>query len=53
MAGNADQLKQGYERFGNGDIEGAVENWTDDFTCSARTSSSRTVTRSWSWGTRT
>ena len=32
MAGNLDVLKQGYERFGPGDVQGAVENWTDDFT---------------------
>ena len=32
MGAHTDTLKQGYEQFSNGDIEGATENWTDDFT---------------------
>ena len=32
MGAHTDTLKQGYERFSNGDVEGATENWTDDFT---------------------
>ena len=32
MAGNLEQLKQGYEAFSKGDIEAATGNWTDDFT---------------------
>jgi len=31
MAGKTDALKEGYERFIAGDLEGAVELWTDDF----------------------
>ncbi len=31
MAGNQDILKQGYEAFGNGDIEAATEPWPQDF----------------------
>ena len=30
MGQNTDTLKQGYERFGQGDLEGAMENWHDD-----------------------
>jgi len=30
MAANLDTLKQGYEAFSNGDIDGATENWADD-----------------------
>jgi ketosteroid isomerase-like protein len=30
MGQNSDALKQGYERFGQGDIEGAMEVWHDD-----------------------
>ena len=32
MSANLDTLKQGYEAFANGDIQGATEPWTDDFT---------------------
>jgi ketosteroid isomerase-like protein len=32
MADKTDTLKQGYEAFAQGDIQAAVENWTDDFT---------------------
>jgi len=31
MAGKADALRERYERFGRGDIEGALDMWTDDF----------------------
>ena len=31
MAGKTDALREGYERFSAGDLEGAVELWTDDF----------------------
>jgi len=31
MAGNADTLKERYERFSKGDLEGALDLWTDDF----------------------
>jgi uncharacterized protein len=31
MAGNTDALKERYRRFGEGDIEGALDLWTDDF----------------------
>ena len=31
MAGNVEQLKEGYEQFGAGDVEGALSNWSDDF----------------------
>jgi uncharacterized protein len=27
---NTDTLKQGYEAFGNGDLEGAMKDWADD-----------------------
>jgi len=30
MAGNADVLKRGYEAFGNGDLEGAMQDFADD-----------------------
>ncbi len=30
MAGNVDTLKQGYEAYGQGDLDGALENWADD-----------------------
>jgi ketosteroid isomerase-like protein len=30
MGGNADLAKQAYERFSNGDVQGATENWADD-----------------------
>jgi ketosteroid isomerase-like protein len=30
MGQNTDTLKQGYEKFGQGDIQGAMENWHDD-----------------------
>ena len=32
MAGNLDTLREGYEAFAAGDVEGATGNWTDDFT---------------------
>ena len=32
MADNLDTLKQGYQAFANGDIDGATGDWTDDFT---------------------
>ncbi len=31
MAGRTDDLKQRYEMFSRGDLEGALENWADDF----------------------
>jgi uncharacterized protein len=31
MAGKADALRERYERFGRGDIEGALDLWSDDF----------------------
>jgi ketosteroid isomerase-like protein len=31
MAGKADALRERYERFGQGDLEGALDMWTDDF----------------------
>ena len=31
MGSNADALKERYGRFSQGDIEGALDNWTDDF----------------------
>ena len=31
MASNADALKERYQRFKSGDIEGALDLWTDDF----------------------
>ena len=31
MAANADLLRERYERFGRGDLEGALDVWTDDF----------------------
>jgi ketosteroid isomerase-like protein len=30
MGQNTDTLKQGYEAFGNGDLEGAMKDWNDD-----------------------
>ncbi|HEX8743298.1 MAG TPA: nuclear transport factor 2 family protein [Thermoleophilaceae bacterium] len=30
MGQNTDVLKQGYEAYGRGDLEGAMENWHDD-----------------------
>jgi ketosteroid isomerase-like protein len=30
MAGNVDTLKQGYQAYGQGDLDGALENWADD-----------------------
>jgi ketosteroid isomerase-like protein len=30
MGGNADLAKQAYEKFSNGDVQGATENWADD-----------------------
>lgn len=30
MGQNTDTLKQGYQAFGQGDLEGAMENWHDD-----------------------
>ena len=31
MASNVEALRERYERFGQGDIEGALDMWTDDF----------------------
>jgi len=31
MAGKTDALKERYERFGKGDLEGALDMWSDDF----------------------
>jgi ketosteroid isomerase-like protein len=31
MAGKADLLKERYQRFSQGDLEGALDLWTDDF----------------------
>ncbi len=31
MAGNTDALRERYRRFGEGDVEGALDLWTDDF----------------------
>jgi uncharacterized protein len=30
MGGNADNAKQAYQAFSNGDVQGATENWADD-----------------------
>jgi ketosteroid isomerase-like protein len=30
MGGNADLAKQAYEKFAQGDVQGATENWADD-----------------------
>jgi ketosteroid isomerase-like protein len=30
MGGNADLAQQAYEKFANGDVQGATENWADD-----------------------
>ena len=32
MAGNLDALKQGYQAFAQGDVQGATRIWSDDFT---------------------
>jgi uncharacterized protein len=32
MAGHADQLKQRYQEFSEGDLEAALQDWADDFT---------------------
>ena len=32
MAGNEERLREAYEAFSIGDIEGTTESWTDDFT---------------------
>lgn len=32
MSANLDTLKQGYEAFAGGDVQGATESWSDDFT---------------------
>ena len=32
MAGKTDLLRERYEQFSQGDVEGALSNWTDDFT---------------------
>lgn len=39
MAGNADALRERYLRFGRGDIEGALDLWTDDFVWEGSSSS--------------
>ena len=31
MAGKTDALRERYEKFSQGDLEGALDNWTDDF----------------------
>src|SRR5215216_6757777 len=31
MAGKTDALRERYERFGRGDVEGALDLWSDDF----------------------
>jgi ketosteroid isomerase-like protein len=31
MAGRSDALKERYERFSRGDLEGALDLWSDDF----------------------
>ena len=31
MAGRADQMRQRYEEFNKGDVEGATQDWADDF----------------------
>ena len=32
MGANTDLLREGYDRFGQGDVAGATEPWVDDFT---------------------
>jgi ketosteroid isomerase-like protein len=32
MGANTDLLREGYERFGQGDVAGATEPWSEDFT---------------------
>src|SRR5215210_8838691 len=32
MAGKADQLRERYDQFAQGDLENALSDWTDDFT---------------------
>jgi ketosteroid isomerase-like protein len=32
MAGHADQMKQRYQEFSQGDLEAALQDWADDFT---------------------
>jgi ketosteroid isomerase-like protein len=32
MAGKTDLLRERYQQFSQGDVEGALSNWTDDFT---------------------
>jgi hypothetical protein len=32
MAGKIDLLRERYQQFSQGDVEGALSNWTDDFT---------------------
>ncbi len=39
MAGKTDTLKERYQRFSQGDIEGALDLWTDDFVWEGSTSS--------------
>lgn len=39
MAGNADALRERYQRFSQGDIEGALDLWTDDFVWEGSSSS--------------
>jgi ketosteroid isomerase-like protein len=31
MAGNIDNLRQRYDQFNQGDVDGALQNWADDF----------------------
>ncbi|MDP9294042.1 MAG: nuclear transport factor 2 family protein, partial [Actinomycetota bacterium] len=39
MAGKADVLRERYQRFNQGDIEGALDLWTDDFVWEGSSSS--------------
>jgi ketosteroid isomerase-like protein len=39
MAGKADLLRERYQRFSQGDIEGALDLWTDDFVWEGSSSS--------------
>src|SRR3954471_7970152 len=32
MAGRADETRERYDKFNQGDVEGATSNWSDDFT---------------------
>ena len=39
MAGKTEALKERYEKFGQGDLEGALDLWTDDFVWEGSSSS--------------